>query len=166
MPSDLARPCRDTHIAGMRKAFSLVEVVLSIGVVSFALLTIVGLLPTGLSTMQKAQTLQATGNIANQIRGQMLLLSFSSTNNNAIQLLPQTHYYYTADGIPVEGTSSEVYYTVSFKTSAISTQSAPITDASFDSYNAQSVVVTITYPPGINNQTNVFSLFVARQTAN
>jgi uncharacterized protein (TIGR02598 family) len=166
MPPDLASVCRRGQPTRFGRAFSLIEVVLAIGVVSFALLTIVGLLPTGLATMQKAQLLQATANIANQIRGQVLLLSFCSTSSNAIQQLPQTHYYYTLDGIPVESGDSDVYYTASFTTSSISASSAQISDASFSSDNAQTITVTVTYPPGVNNQTNTFSLLVARQTNN
>lgn len=56
-----------------KKAFSLVEVVIAIGIVSFALLPMLGLLPIGLSTFKKAidttvisQIVQKIGNEAQQ----------------------------------------------------------------------------------------------------
>ena len=52
-------------------AFTLIEVVMAMAVVSFALLAITGLLPVGLQTMRDSQNDQALGTIANQVRGDL-----------------------------------------------------------------------------------------------
>ncbi len=168
--SDLATSLSNLPRAGRRDrrrlAFSLVEVVLAIGVVGFALLVIIGTLPIGLKSVQNAETLQATSNIANQLRGQMQLLSFntSSTGINTVQQLAQTNLFYTTDGIATN--SSGGYYMVSFAVKPVSTTTNPVVDASFAASNVQSVVVNVAYPPGVWNQTNTFALLVARQTDN
>jgi uncharacterized protein (TIGR02598 family) len=145
-------------------AFSLIEVVLALGVVSFALLGILILLPEGLFSVHNAETLQATSNIANQLRGQMQLLSFVSTDPDAIQNLPETNYYYTTDG--VQTNLADAYYKASFAVTNIAPTLSPVDDAAFNSNSAQNVLVTLTYPPPVWNRTNSFPILVARQTDN
>jgi uncharacterized protein (TIGR02598 family) len=50
-----------------RSGFSLVEVVMAIGIASFALLAIVGLLPVGMKSVQNASEQAAAANVANSI---------------------------------------------------------------------------------------------------
>ncbi len=56
------------HVGSGHRAFSLVEVVLALGVVSFALLALIGLLPAGLgvqkSSMNEARSIQVLSQIA------------------------------------------------------------------------------------------------------
>jgi uncharacterized protein (TIGR02598 family) len=54
-------------IDSRRFAFSLVEVVLAIGIASFGLLAIVGLLPVGMKSVQNASEQAAAANVANSI---------------------------------------------------------------------------------------------------
>ena len=147
-------------------AFSLIEVVLAIGVVGFGLVVIIGTLPIGLKSVQNAETLQATSNIANQLRGQMQLLSFNTaaSGTNTVQQLAATNMYYTTDGIATNSTAG--YYKASFAANSVSAASNPVADASFAASNVQSIVVNVAYPPGVWNQTNTFALLVARQTDN
>jgi uncharacterized protein (TIGR02598 family) len=150
---------------GKIHAFSLVEVVLAVGVVSFALLSVLAMLPIGLTSVQNAEFLQATGNITDQIRGQLPLLSFSGSGSGSIRGLASTINYYTTDGVPTTTTASE-YYKAIFKVTSISS-SQPVVDANFNSTSsAQNVTVILTYPYPVCNQTNTFSFFVARQTDN
>jgi uncharacterized protein (TIGR02598 family) len=154
---------------GYPRAFTLVEVVVAIGIVAFALLAIIGTLPIGLKSVQNAETMQATSNIANQIRGQMQLLSFSgsASGTNTIQQLASTVNYYTTDGILSDNTATDpYYYKATFGVQSVSMATTPVANTSFNTKSAQSVVVTLTYPPGVWNQTNTFSLLVARQTDN
>ncbi len=62
----------------MKKAFSLVEVVLSLGIVSFALLAVVGLLPVGLKVVKNANEQAAAGNVLEGLADS--LRKASSTN--------------------------------------------------------------------------------------
>lgn len=54
-------------ITRWRAAFSLVEVVLALGLVSFCLLSIVGLLPVGLQSIKNAREEAAAANALNQL---------------------------------------------------------------------------------------------------
>jgi len=51
----------------MKKAFSLVEVVLALGIVSFALLAVVGLLPAGLKSVKNANENAGAANVLQAI---------------------------------------------------------------------------------------------------
>ena len=122
------------------------------------MLVIIGALPVGLKSIQNAETMQATSNIANQLRGQLQLLSFNSLGNNTIEQLVATNIYYTTDGMPTVATNA--FYRVSFTTTNA------VASVSLNTNNAQSVLVSLSYPPGVWSQTNTFSLLVARQTDN
>src|SRR5450631_839993 len=110
-----------------RRAFSLVEVVIAIGIVGFAVLAIIGTLPIGLKSAQNAETMQATSNIANQLRGQMQLLSFnpSSSGTNTIGQLATNYLFYTTDGTPTTTNSPTAYYTATFKITGVNGATAP-----------------------------------------
>jgi len=148
-----------------RRAFSLIEVVLAVGVVSFALLSIVAMVPVGLMSVHNAQVLQATGNITDQLRGQVQLLSFVPANTDSIQNLNNTTYYYTSDGMLTNAAGAYYNALITTGTAGLGT-TAPVVDAKFNATNAQSILVTLTYPPGALNQTITFSFLVARQTDN
>jgi len=58
-------------------AFSLVEVVLAMGIISFGLLAVIGLMPVGLNTMRDAMDDTAEALIANRVTGEVMLTPFS-----------------------------------------------------------------------------------------
>ena len=159
-PKPSTKPSRKNGVT----AFSLVEIVLAIGIVGFAMLSIIGMLPIGLKSVQTAESLQATGNIANQLRGQMQMLSFNASGTNTIQQLAQNTLYYTLDGIPTN--SDAGYYKATFTVQNVSSTANQVVDATFNAGNARSVRVDLLSPPGVWNRTNTFSLLVARQTGN
>jgi len=70
-------PNRQSPIAS---AFSLVEVVLALGIVSFCLLAIVGLLPVGLKAVKNANEQAAAANVLNAIADSLR----STTSSNAV----------------------------------------------------------------------------------
>lgn len=57
--------------------FSLVEVTLAIGILSFSILTVLGLMPTGLTTMRKAMNSTIETQIVRQVGGELLLIPHS-----------------------------------------------------------------------------------------
>ncbi len=59
------------------RAFSLVEVVLALGIISFVLLTVMALMSTGLGTMRLAMDDTKESQITRQLTGQILLTPFS-----------------------------------------------------------------------------------------
>jgi len=78
---------------GNRHGFSLVEVVIAIGIVSFAVLAIMGLLPTGLKTVknsnEQAAAANAIGAIAEAIRaGNATGWSYNGTNYDYSAAVP------------------------------------------------------------------------------
>ncbi len=85
-PTDISvrhdRPSRRRRSA----AFTLVESVIAIGIVSFAMLSILGLIPVGLGTFRQAMSLTVEASIVQAVSGQLMradytnLASSSSTN--------------------------------------------------------------------------------------
>ncbi len=59
-----------------RRAFSLVEVTLALGIAAFGLVAAVGLIPVGLSTMRDAMDDTAQSMISDRIAGEAALTSF------------------------------------------------------------------------------------------
>lgn len=151
--------------------FSLVEVVLSIGVVSFAMLTILGTLPVGIQSVQDSLEQQAKAAISQQIRSVLQQIPFDASQapDFNIQTLKSTHYYYTREGM--ETTQSGAYYRAEFEVADAEVQGvAGAGDiATFLADNAQQVTVTLHYPqdaPPASQKKVVFSLFSARQKNN
>lgn len=60
-----------------RHGFSLVEVTLAMGIISFAILTVMALMPVGLSTMRSAMDQTTETQIIRQLGGEILLTPFS-----------------------------------------------------------------------------------------
>ena len=57
--------------------FSLVEVTLAIGIVSFGLLTVVGVIPVGMSTLRQAMDQTVEAQIVQKLNAEMTLTPFS-----------------------------------------------------------------------------------------
>jgi len=145
-----------------QKAFSLIEVVIAIAIVSFSLVAIIGMLPVGLKSMQDSQNEQAEGTIANQLRGELEQISFHSSDVGSIQSLPSTNYFYTSEGLRIngtEGTNVSPYYKASFVTG-----DAAVNGDTFSDTNSLNIQVTLTYPYPVLSQTNTFNLLATRQT--
>jgi uncharacterized protein (TIGR02598 family) len=142
--------------------FSLIEVAIALGIVSFVLIPIIGLLPMGLATIQASENQTVMAGIAQQIRGQLQEITFSS-----VATLPQTTYYYTNEGVPT-ASSSGGYYAVSFTVKGALIPGGG--SSTFDNANAaQTVVATMTYPvgaPASSQKTSVFSFLAAKQGTN
>lgn len=64
------------------EAFSLVEVVLALGIVSFGLLTLLGLMSVGMMTLHQAIQQTIETQIVQSIKSQALLTSYTSLTNN------------------------------------------------------------------------------------
>lgn len=64
--------------------FSLVEVVIAIGLLSFAVLSIVGLLPVGMSSLRQSMNQTVETQIVRSISGQSVVGNFSTLATNGI----------------------------------------------------------------------------------
>ncbi|CAN5761625.1 hypothetical protein BH09VER1_BH09VER1_13300 [soil metagenome] len=137
-------------------AFSLVEVTLAIGIVSFGLLSVTGLLPVALKTVKDSSAQVSIANIALQVRAEIVQTPFSSNLDGAAFFYDQ------------EGTKTNVDKSYYGATLAVSTPSLPGVDSTSYASNAKSVTVTVRYPQGVPaaaQRTNVFSILAAKQSA-
>lgn len=151
------------------RAFSLIEVVMAIGVVAFALVAIASTLPVGLQSMRDSQNDQATATIENQLRGELQEISFVSTNavSSCLTDLPGQKYYYTVEGVKTTSTSTTMlpYYQAAFAVT-----DAAVNGKAYDATtltkpnNAAVVTITLTYPYPALSQSTTFSMFATKQT--
>ena len=147
-----------------RKAFSLVEVTLALGIATFALLIIVGMLPLGLKMVRESAIDQATADIATQIRTGLQNLTFANTHSF-------DPAYYTKEGIFVdtdEDGFDDVFFTVTMEEERDAADKE-FAGAKFDRQSMRLISVTMEYPynPNVSAaqlQKRCFSLFIANQT--
>ncbi|HEY8965321.1 MAG TPA: Verru_Chthon cassette protein B [Candidatus Methylacidiphilales bacterium] len=88
----MSAPVRKSAVA---TAFSLVEVLLALGLVSFALIGLMSLLPVGLKTFRQADMTTTETQIALALANQLQLSGFTNALKGG-----NASYYYNADGQP------------------------------------------------------------------
>ncbi len=130
------------------RAFSLVEVTIAIGIVSFILLTMLGLMPVGLSTLRQAMDQTVEGQIAQKLNGDILMTPFSQI---ADKYSGRT-IYFNEEG--VETNASESRYKAK-----VSLGSASYPGASTNTASSLQVV-RVDLIRTRDSSTNRFSLFV------
>lgn len=89
------------------QAFSLVEVVLALGIISFAMTTLMALLPVGLTTLRDSIETTVRADVIRQVAGELQQTPFS-------QISGSTNCYFSDEGVPTNAGSSffMVNYTV------------------------------------------------------
>ncbi|HEY8967363.1 MAG TPA: Verru_Chthon cassette protein B [Candidatus Methylacidiphilales bacterium] len=91
-----------------RGGFSLVEVALALGIVSFAMVSLLALIPVGLGSFQKAMSLTVEAQIVQAITADLGVQKYST--------LSSAQYFYDVQGTPVTAATGRVYTaSVSFK---------------------------------------------------
>jgi len=121
-----------------RKGFSLVEVAMAIGILGFVMVTLIGLLPAGLSSFKQAMGNTIESQIVQNVSNDLLLSNFSVLATYAQSPTPQT-YYYDNEGTQLPSSTGYVYK-ASIALTAIDNPNSPITY-----YNN-----TTTVPPAYN----------------
>jgi len=116
-------PSREANRFSDRSGFSLTEVAMAVGLMSFALLTIMGSLPVGMSALKASRERTAAGQIANELAGTVLSTSFSDLNT-----LAGTNYY-SWDGKKVAAGSTDAYFEAVFNQPSDPVYSGQPTDA-------------------------------------
>lgn len=81
------------RIPRTRHAFSLVEAVISIGIVSFAMMSMLGMIPVGLATFRTAMSLTVESAIVQEVAGDLQRTEYAS--------LAATNLYFDDQGIRV-----------------------------------------------------------------
>jgi uncharacterized protein (TIGR02598 family) len=146
--------------ASIRRGFSLVEVVLALGIISFAIVAILGAFPLALQTSHSSQddarATQIAQNVLNAMASQSqqnftnivlpypsapaaINLASSSTSSTA----PAAFLYADNDG-QISGSATNATYSISIITDDFSTATSP---ALFDSGFANKVTIRIVSPP-------------------
>jgi uncharacterized protein (TIGR02598 family) len=146
-------------------AFSLVEVVLAMGVVSFAILTLLALIPAGMNGFQQAQTNNVETDIVQKINTELQNSPYSSLFNSAgtatNALITGTRWY-DMEGDYLTNSTGGVY-SVTLNTYPFTNVSASgamnFTNSSSGSVLAQTVQFNVLY----HNHTNTFNTLVVNK---
>jgi uncharacterized protein (TIGR02598 family) len=152
------------------RAFSLVEVVLALGVTSFVLMALLGTLPAGVKSVKDSMNDSARANILQQVRAEMEEISFGTSSTSADNidktLSGQTNYY-SPEGLLLTQTGSGIpsgaYYQATF---VPSNACYPDSTTQFQYESAQSIAVMLTYPVSapVTSQTLTTNyIFAAKQ---
>lgn len=89
-----------------RKAFTLVEVSLACGVISFALVSILGLIPVGLTTLRETMDQTVEGQIVQKLSAKILLLPYSQLDTH---YATTQNFYYDQEGEEVSLATDAAY---------------------------------------------------------
>jgi uncharacterized protein (TIGR02598 family) len=113
-----------------RAAFSLVEVVLALGVVSFAMMGLVGLIPVGLQTSREAINITVESQIVQSLAGDLQLADYSKLAGGT--------FHFDEQGTAVAVSDPDRLYTVAV------TPQATRSPAGLSAGAAQSVLIEVT----------------------
>jgi len=135
------------------QGFSLIEVVIALGIVSFAVSAILGLIPTGLNTLKDSNAETVRAQIVRSIAGSALTANFSSLNGTAS---------FDSDGQPIPSSDTTTYprYTVSATTNAPSFPGSA-GDTFTDSLTALKIQIVLKPASGASAGTNTYTLHIA-----
>lgn len=150
MPSpQLPTPVTFRKFQGCR-AFSLVEVVMALGIVSFAFMGILGMIPIGLSTTRQAIDFTVQSQISQKINAAALQTSFADLDNVAGEMeFDEEGNLLTSSG----GTSSTKIYKVQVDVD----RSTVLYEGGANSYNAAKLATVRIYilntrMPGVDTE--------------
>ena len=148
---------RDRRRIRRGRAFSLIEVVLSLGIVSFAMVGLLGLLPVGLNTSRQAIDVTIQSQMAQTLRNQIQLGGLSGVEQWAGQ-----HFYFDNQGLQVAGATAPTrVYTVQTTVTNVLEQDKTATAAALPAAIARLVLVTVTSSAAAGT-TNVFPIIVTK----
>lgn len=131
---------------------------MAIGIVSFGLLSVAGLLPVALKTVKDSAVEVSMANIAQQVRSELVQASFDGISSNFGGKI----FFYSAEGVKTNETGA--YFSAKFEVNS------PVAPGASVNYvnNAKSVKVAVSYPfgvPAAGQQTNTFAILAAKQMA-
>jgi|GEM_PF-1233228 len=148
----LGQDSREMRRHDQKRAFSLVEVVLALGLVSFAVIAILGLIPTGLTTLRQAMNQTVEAQIVKSIGARAVTANFTNLATN--------NMFFDDEGLPTT-TAAMAVYTVNVTTNV------PVFPGSSNAINYTNSLTTlrilmISKPnPAAVGTTNFYTLQVA-----
>ena len=114
-----------------RRAFSLVEVTLALGIISFSLVAVLGLMPVGLTTMRQAMDASIEEQIVQKITGEVHLTPYSKLSTAMIG----KSFYFDDQGLVVATADNARFWatindaTTTYPGSSAVPAKTPITDS-------------------------------------
>jgi len=134
-------------------AFSLVEVTVALGIVTFAVVAVLGVIPTGMNTLRDATRDNVEAQIVRTVAGQLNAGTFTGLNTNV---------YYDVDGVATADANLAV-----FTVSASNQTTAPSYPGSSNLKNLTNFLKTVRLgiKIGATTKTNFYSLSVAQTEA-
>jgi uncharacterized protein (TIGR02598 family) len=163
LPQAAPRSEKPGIVEKMRRTagFTLVEVTLAMGLVSFALLPLMALLPQGLSTVRYSATETALGAMLGKVRSELNQSSFDTLN----QTLPSaaSPWYFDEAGTRVDAADTQKHYFV--VSAAVDIPNIPAAPVDFQK-SAKRVRLRMSYPAFAAAQfqyTHEVALLTARQ---
>jgi uncharacterized protein (TIGR02598 family) len=135
-----------------RKGFSLVEVTLSLGLVSFALVAMLGLLPTGLTTLRASMNQTVEAQILQSIASRAVISSFTNIASSTL--------LFDDEGLPVNE-QGKAYYTASLASGVAAFPGSSNATALTNSLKTLRVDLVARPHPSAVGRTNSYSLQIA-----
>jgi uncharacterized protein (TIGR02598 family) len=131
--------------------FSLVEVAVSLAIVTFTCITLLGALPIGLLSFHQAVGVTVESQIVESLSNDILLANFSNANQYSNQT-----FYYDNEGAPLANSTGAIY-TATVSISGVGSSNSP---AALTSTSAYIVNITITNASS-PTQSHVYSVIIA-----
>lgn len=122
-------------------SFTLIEVVVAIGVIAFALISVLGLMTYGSQLAQQSDTYYRLSNVAGQVLAQYDSQPFSVSTNAATT---NAVYFFTYEGLPTN--SAGAYFQAS---------AANVNTAGWTLTNVMQIQISIRWPNPQFSNTNV-----------
>jgi uncharacterized protein (TIGR02598 family) len=150
-----------------RCAFSLVEVVVAMAIMSFASLVILSLIPVGAGALQTAQVSNMETEIFDQIKNEVQSSPYSTlfdSQGNAQSYISNFKRYYDLGGQDVTGTANPWVYSATLQKSPSTatvngTQLSTTDNTGTSAQIGQTIEVTLVF----HTTTNIISLFVVNK---
>lgn len=131
------------------RGFSLVEITIALGIFTFAILSIIGLLSVALNTSEETQRDSSLTTLIRTLNSEVR----SATTSNSVTALLNGPLYYDLVGKPVAGGNSNSYFKVTFTHSNQGTNSQTAVKSLLGLKSATNLNIwsaTIAYPPPAN----------------
>ncbi|WP_255360055.1 Verru_Chthon cassette protein B [Verrucomicrobium sp. GAS474] len=137
-----------------RRAFSLVELLVALGIVCFALVPLLGLVPVGLASFRHAMNLNAQALIFQALSSESSLLDYSVATNSASAFSQSFPRFYDGTGARLTATRAGAVFEVSLNRVAFAAPGGTASAA-----NAQKLGFSLTNLSG-KEKTQIYSVVV------
>ena len=144
--SPLVHFCQSPSAAALRsRGFTLVETALALGIIAFAMVPLVGMLPLGMRISRSATDAMLSAQIAQRLAGMIQQADYSSLS--ADNSIAKVYYYFDSDGQPIKQTGSTAPASAIYAASILLPSSNALTASLVDSTNVTTLSIQIVNDP-------------------